>query len=93
MTEEKCKQGKDCICESCRQVAWLEQENKELKEEIKKYSAINEQDTKDYAILSNALEEIREDIKCFYSFEDSSSGYQLVTIIDRINEVLGNENN
>lgn len=60
----------------------LEQENKELKEKIKKYSAINEQDTKDYAILRNALEEIRILATKNVSIEN------FVKIQNKINEVL-----
>lgn len=61
MTEEnKCK----CTCEECGDECnpyykRLEQENKELKEKIKKYSAINEQDTKDYVILRKVLVRIQ----------------------------------
>lgn len=61
----------------------LKQENKELKEKIKRYSAINEQDTKDYAILRNALEEIRD--YCKFNFVSANP------ILNKINEVLNDK--
>lgn len=41
------------------------QKNEELKEKIKKYSKINEQDTKDFAILHNSFIEIEGLVKNF----------------------------
>jgi predicted nuclease with TOPRIM domain len=67
----------------------LEQENKELKEEIKKYSAINEQDTKDYAILRNALEEIKQMILNHYDARISPANC-LLDISSKINKTLYN---
>lgn len=43
----------------------LIQKNEELKEKIKKYSKINEQDTKDFAILHNSFIEIEGLVKNF----------------------------
>lgn len=46
----------------------LIQKNEKLKEKIKKYSKINEQDTKDFAKYLNALDEIEEYINSFPDF-------------------------
>lgn len=48
-----------------KQLKSKEQECEELKEQIKKYSNINEQDTKDFAILHNSFIEIEGLIKNF----------------------------
>lgn len=62
------------------------QECEELKGKIKKYSKINEQDTKDFAKYSNALDEI-EEFCTVYS--DNHDAYKTVYkyILDIINKV------
>lgn len=63
----------------------LIQKNEELKEKNKKYSKINEQDTKDFAKYSNALDEIEKIVNIDY-YQDSWG--TLAIKIDRIKEII-----
>lgn len=40
--DRECKQCKECICNSCEQVAWLEPELQRARAEIEKLKAENE---------------------------------------------------
>lgn len=56
----------------------LKKQNKELQEEIKKYAAINEQETKDYAELKAENEQLYEEKDCLHKIIDrllENAGY------------------
>jgi hypothetical protein len=73
-----CKMNNDCYY---KQLKRLEQENKELKEKIKKYSAINEQDTKDYVELK------RENVRLFNeSIELRAKNIEYKSALEEIRE-------
>lgn len=65
--EVECKYNSSCYF---KQLKRKEQECEELKEKINKYSKINEQDTKDFAKYSNALNEIEKIVNTDY-YQDS----------------------
>lgn len=101
---------KTCVCKSCEQVIWLEQENAELKEELNQHLyGINDnmihvlygKPIKYWVNLEKALEEIRGINNQFfdmnYGFDEQNISYDVkevaTEIQDKINEVIGNENN
>ena len=56
---------KGCEIMIINDVKRLEQENAELKAKIKKYAAINEQETKDYAELKAENERLKTQYNCY----------------------------
>ena len=57
--EEHCKDCSYCMYKLKRQLKAKEQECEELKEKVKKYGEINEQETKDYAELKAENEQLK----------------------------------
>ena len=49
--------------EMINRIAELAEENAELKAKIKKYAAINEQETKDYAVLKAENDKLKEEVE------------------------------
>jgi hypothetical protein len=64
--------GDYCNTEHCSLLRAKEQECEELKEEVKKYGEINEQETKDYAELKAENDELKELIAQDQCFQDKS---------------------
>jgi len=64
----------ECEAQNCyyKQFQRLQQENAELKEKIKKYAKINEQETKDYAELKAENERLKEELAENNCFEPNS---------------------
>lgn len=83
----KCTNDKNCYY---KQLKHKEQECEELKEKIKKYSKINEQDTRDFAKLKQECKNLEEELRgCRIGIKDISiENTEICKISEKYKRVL-----
>jgi hypothetical protein len=90
---ERCYKANEYICNLNKNLKVKEQECEELKEKVKKYGEINEQETKDYAELWKQHDQLKQTLSeikefCIDHTQLIHDAYPYLNIIlEKINEV------
>ncbi len=83
--DEYCFKDNNCYY---KQLKRKEQECEELQEKIKKYSKINEQDTKDFAKYKQALDEIEKQVETLLNRTPLFESEQIAEDIIKIQNII-----